>query len=158
MKYRTEKEGEHLRIYALKDIDRFGVKKGDKGGLIEKESNLSQDGDCWVFENARVYGDAWVYGGARVYGNARVSGDACVFGYDNLTSTPITCFGLGFPILCSYKDNFMRVGCKSHSLDEWKELLKDKELYEEEVEEGYTELREAVKFFLSRNYHDSHRL
>ena len=32
------------RIKALKD---FGdVKKGDLGGWIEKESNLSQDGNC----------------------------------------------------------------------------------------------------------------
>ena len=38
------------RIEALKD---FGnVKAGDKGGWIEKEENLSQDGD------AKVYGDA----------------------------------------------------------------------------------------------------
>lgn len=31
---------------------------------MEKEENLSQDGD------AEVYGNAWVYGNARVYGNA----------------------------------------------------------------------------------------
>ena len=56
------------------------VKKGDKGGYIEKESNLAQDEDCWVYNNARVYGNALVYGDARVYGNASVYGNALVCG------------------------------------------------------------------------------
>ena len=54
------------------------VRKGELGGWIEKESNLS--GDAWVYGNARVYGNAWVYGDACVYGNARVYGNACVYG------------------------------------------------------------------------------
>ncbi len=52
------------RIVALRD---FGdVKAGDKGGWIEKEENLSQDGNAWVFGNAQVCGDAWVRGDAHV--------------------------------------------------------------------------------------------
>jgi hypothetical protein len=35
-----------------------------KGGFIEKEDNLSQFGNAWVSENARVSGNAWVYGDA----------------------------------------------------------------------------------------------
>ena len=72
------------RIEALKD---FGVvEKGDKGGFIENESNLSQSGDCWVYgnakvsDNAMVCGNAKVYDNARVYGNALVCGNALVFG------------------------------------------------------------------------------
>ncbi len=62
------------RIEALKD---FGcVKKGDKGGWIQSEANLSQDGDCWVFGEARVGDNAQVYGNAEVYDNARVCGNA----------------------------------------------------------------------------------
>ena len=60
------------RIEYLKDFS--NVKKGEKGGWIEKEENLSQDG------NARVSGDAQVYGNAQVFGNARVYGDARVYG------------------------------------------------------------------------------
>lgn len=40
------------RIRALRDIPAFDVKAGDLGGYIEKEENLSHDG------NARVYGNA----------------------------------------------------------------------------------------------------
>ena len=64
------------RIEALKD---FGnVKKGDKGGFIEKENILSQDGDCWVYNNAKVWGNARVYGNAKICGDALVSDNAVV--------------------------------------------------------------------------------
>ncbi|MDV7396875.1 hypothetical protein RZS08_36090, partial [Arthrospira platensis SPKY1] len=66
------------RIKALKDFN--DVKKGDLGGWIEKESNLSQSGNCWVYDNALVYGDAQVFGNAWVYGDALVYGDAQVYG------------------------------------------------------------------------------
>ena len=66
------------RIEALKDFS--DVKKGDKGGFIEKEENLSQNGNAYVSGNARVSGNAYVYGDAYVYGNAHVYGDAHVSG------------------------------------------------------------------------------
>ena len=59
-------------------IDCKWGKKGDKGGWIEKESNIS--GNAWVYGNARGYGNARVYGNASVSGNAWVYGDARVFG------------------------------------------------------------------------------
>lgn len=73
-KYRlTEETREHNgrtlhRIQALRD---FGnVQKGDLGGWIEKEKNLSHDGNCWVSDNAKVYGFAKVSGSAEVCGDA----------------------------------------------------------------------------------------
>jgi carbonic anhydrase/acetyltransferase-like protein (isoleucine patch superfamily) len=56
------------------------VKKGDKGGWVESEYNLSQCGKAWVYGEAEVCGKAWVSGEARVYGKARVSGEAWVHG------------------------------------------------------------------------------
>lgn len=88
------------RIRAL--IDFYDVSAGDLGGYIEKEANLSQEGNAWVYDNARVFGDAkicsdakvrdnaWVYDDAIICGqaivrscvhdNAKVYGNACVFG------------------------------------------------------------------------------
>ena len=67
------------RIVALSD---FGdVKVGDRGGYIQKEANLSHEGDCWVyeescvFENASVSDNAKVFSIDMVYGNRRVYGD-----------------------------------------------------------------------------------
>ena len=66
------------RIKALMD---FGdVKKGELGGWVEKEFNLSQDKGCWVGGNAYVYGDARVCDNAQVCDNARVYSHAKVYG------------------------------------------------------------------------------
>lgn len=51
------------------------IKSGEIGGYIEKEANLSQDGNAWVCGDAEVYGNAWVCGNAKVYGDAWVSGN-----------------------------------------------------------------------------------
>ena len=74
-------------LYRIKSLKDFGnVKKGDKGGFVEKEENLSQSGDCWVYDNAKVYNNAKVfdyadiYGNAEIFGNAIVSGNARVYG------------------------------------------------------------------------------
>ena len=48
------------------------IKDGKLGGWIESEDNLSQKGNCWVGDNAKVYDDAQVSGNAQVYDNARV--------------------------------------------------------------------------------------
>ena len=66
------------RIEALKDFDI--VKKGDKGGYVESEENLSQEEDCWISDNAKVFDSAVVSGNAKVYGNAKVCGNTKVFG------------------------------------------------------------------------------
>ena len=65
------------RIEALRDF--ADVKKGDKGGYVENEKNLSHEGDCWVYNSAKVYDNARVYDNAKVYDDAVVRGSAKVF-------------------------------------------------------------------------------
>ena len=48
------------------------------GGWIESENNLSQEGDCFVYDNAMVYGDAEVCDNAIVFDNAKVYGRAII--------------------------------------------------------------------------------
>ena len=75
-----EVEGKALyRIEALKDF--CEIKKGDKGGFIESEDNLSHKGNAWVYDDACVYDNALVTDDALVYDNARVYNDARL--YDN---------------------------------------------------------------------------
>ena len=66
------------RIKALRDFR--NVKKGDVGGYIESETNLSHEGNCWIFDNAKVYDNAMVSGKAKVFDNASVYGNAEVYG------------------------------------------------------------------------------
>ena len=63
------------------------IKRGDIGGWIESESNLSHEGICLVrdeakvFGNAKVTGDAWIYSNAIVKDNVQIKNKANV--HDN---------------------------------------------------------------------------
>ena len=81
------KEIGNIKLFRVKALTSFGnVQAGELGGYIEKEDNLSQDGNAKVRGNARVDGNAWVRGNAlvsdnaQVYSNALVSGNAWVDG------------------------------------------------------------------------------
>jgi len=94
-KYRITKEKINYRGKILKRIvalKSFGnVKKGERGGWIQGEWNLSQGGDCWVGGEAKVYENANVLenavvtdnailsGRARILGNARIGGEAHIW-------------------------------------------------------------------------------
>ena len=107
------------RIRAVRD---FGVvKAGDLGGWLEKEKNLSHDGDAWVGNNAWVTGAARVIGDAWVGGNALVGGDADFsvisgFGIFSRTTTFFRC-----------QDGKIRTqsGCFYGDLDEFRAKVKE---------------------------------
>ena len=71
------------RLYQIKALKDFGkVKKGDLGGYIASEDNLSQTGNCWVFQdamvsdNAKVLENAEIRGNISMYDNSMVSGNS----------------------------------------------------------------------------------
>jgi len=66
------------QIRALRDFGK--VKAGDIGGWIEKEENLSHEGDCWVYDLAKVYDSAVVKDSAIVRDLAEANGSAVVSG------------------------------------------------------------------------------
>jgi len=70
-----------VTLFRIKAEKSFGdVSKGDLGGYIEKEENLAQNGNAWIYDEARVFGDARIFDKARVSGNARIYDDAQIFG------------------------------------------------------------------------------
>ena len=45
-----------VQLFRIKALISFsGIQKGEVGGYIASEKNLSQSGDAWVYGNARVY-------------------------------------------------------------------------------------------------------
>lgn len=70
------------RIRALKDFS--DVKKGDLGGYVESEENLSQEGNCWIYDasivglGAKVIDNAVVRGFSSVINGSEISDDAIV--------------------------------------------------------------------------------
>ena len=85
------------RIRAARDF--AGVKKGDFGGWIEKEENLSHECDAWASGNAKVCGNARVYGGSWGKPPCYINGTR----WSVNTSTPET----------------VRIGCQDHTWHEW---------------------------------------
>ena len=91
------------QIKALRDIvinDEQGnqvvvVPAGKFGGFIEKEENLSHEGNCFVFDTsivkdeARVSEDAFVYGRSIIAGNSRVYGNSLVYDVHTIDNAEI---------------------------------------------------------------------
>ena len=80
MKYElipSDREG-FYRVKALRDFN--DVKKGDIGGYVESEKNLSQLGDCWIYDNAVVRDNAKIYNNAVIRDYATVCHDARIWG------------------------------------------------------------------------------
>ena len=68
-------------LYQIKSLRDFGtVRAGELGGYIEKESNLSHEGNCWVGFDAVVYEDAIVKDDAQVFECVCVHGKSCIAG------------------------------------------------------------------------------
>ena len=102
------------RIKALKN---FGhIYKGYIGGYIESEKNLSQDGNCWIYDNSKVYGWAEAYGNIKVFGNAKVYEEARVYGNAIVCGNAVINKGniIGY-VSMPYKDIFQHQ-CKNRLL------------------------------------------
>ena len=66
------------RIQAIKD---FGdVKVGDKGGWVESERNLSQLGNCWIYDESVVYGGSHVGENAKILNYSEICDYAHIWG------------------------------------------------------------------------------
>lgn len=89
----TNKFGTTLfRVKSLKDFNVINnkgellleVKKGDLGGFVETENNLSQFDCSWISEKAMVYDNAIVRDNAYVYGAVNIYNKAIIAGYANV--------------------------------------------------------------------------
>ena len=92
MKYKLtniQKTINGITLHQIQALKNFGnVKKGDVGGWLETEDNLTHEGNAWVSDDAQVFGDAVVSGNAWVSGNAVVCGNAQVSGDETPTPNP----------------------------------------------------------------------
>lgn len=76
---------ENVKLHRIRALRNFrDVEIGDLGGWIEKEENLSHDGDSWVYDDAMVYNNAQVCDDACICEYARVYGNAGVFDYSKV--------------------------------------------------------------------------
>lgn len=86
-KYKTIFD-EKRKLYRIEALRNFGdVKKGQLGGFIAKEENLSHEGDCWVYKDALVFEDAHVSENAKIYDQVKVYDNACIYGEAQIHDT-----------------------------------------------------------------------
>ena len=135
-----------IKLFRIKALVEFGnVKAGELGGYVEKEENVSQDGNAWVYGNAKVSGNAEIYGNAWIYGNAKVSGNAKVYGgakisgnaeisgnawvYGNADYALIQGFGTEFRCTTFYRGKNKKImvncGCFHGDLEEFRKQVKE---------------------------------
>jgi len=88
-------------LYRIEAMKAFGdVKVGDKGGYIEYEGTLSQDGNSWIYDSVKAFDGARITGNAKIYGNcilrnclvkdnAIVKGNVSVHGYAEIDGNSI---------------------------------------------------------------------
>ena len=128
MLYEDKIEMDSHTLYKIRALKDFGnVKAGDIGGYIEKEANLSQEGICWIYDNAKVYGSAWVCDNARVCGNAMVCGSAKISkANDILCIAPIGSRN-NTTTFFKTKDNNIGVncGCFTGTIDDFLEAVNE---------------------------------
>ena len=121
-----------FRIKALIDIERYGVKACYLGGWVEKEDNLSQNGDAWVC------------------GNAQVSSDANVFG--NADYTTIKGFGTVYRTTTFFRcqDGAVRITCGSFygTIDEFREQIK--RTREGKVADEYLKIADLMEYHFKK--------
>lgn len=67
------------RIRALRDVGE-NVHKGDLGGYVQSEDNLSQQGNCWLYNDSIACDEAVVSESAQLRDRAVVKGSALVSG------------------------------------------------------------------------------
>ena len=165
------------KLFRIKALVAFGdVKEGELGGLVEKEENLDQSGDAWVYGNARasgnawvsgdarvcgddlVYGNAWVSGDALVYGNAQVSGDARVCGDAQVQNcrdySATSCFGSENRTTTFFRTKdggiSVRCGCFYGTLREFREKVKERH-GDSRLAKEYLMLADLMEFRLSKD-------
>ena len=122
-KYELTEQHPDTGLYCIKALRDFGnVAKGDIGGWIEGEKNLSHEGYAWVYGDAWVYGNARVSGNARVYGDAEVSGNARVYGDAWVSrakhTSNVWTMTLGKHTI-TVDGDYLNIGCESHTIKQW---------------------------------------
>ena len=153
------------KLFRIKALVSFGdVKEGELGGLVEKEENLDQSGNAWVYGNARISGDARVSGDAQVYGNARVSGDAQVSGNAWVSGdawvqncrdySATSCFGSENRTTTFFRTKdggiSVRCGCFYGTLNEFREKVKERH-GDSRLAKEYLMLADLMEFRLSKD-------
>lgn len=64
-----------VKVYRIQALKSFAdVKKGDLGGFVESEANLSQQNTCWIYDSSIVKDEVKVIDKVKVFSNSVLQG------------------------------------------------------------------------------------
>ena len=87
---KTYFEGREIyRIRALKDFR--NVRAGDVGGWVCSYNNLSQEGNCWIYGNAKCLDNATVSDNAKMYDSSMMLGNAKMYDNAVMSDSSVMC-------------------------------------------------------------------
>lgn len=85
-----------IKLYRIKALKSFSdVHEGDLGGFVQSESNLSQEGNCWLYgdakayENAKLLDNAWASYQAEIHENAVLKENVGIMSSVNIAGNSI---------------------------------------------------------------------
>lgn len=88
----TKKKVNGITLYRIEALQDFAdISKGDKGGYVQSEKNLSQEGRCWLYDDACAYGDAVVSENATLHDEACACGNSTIKGYCRVHDEAVIC-------------------------------------------------------------------
>ena len=142
------------RIRALKDFS--DVKRGELGGWVSSENNLSQEGNCWIYDeakcmdNARMYDDSCMYGYSEMYDSSRMYGYSKMYDSSEMHDSS-TMYGssimYGNSMMCGYSKMFDNT-----------EMFDDSAMYEYSVMYGYSIMFGNSEMYGDSEMHDHSRM
>lgn len=154
------------RIKALKDFE--NVKRGDLGGFVQGEWNLSQEGNAWVGGDAQVFDDALVKDNARVMHKAKVRGKSIISENARVDGVVEVCdrahitdhaeaYGhakiSGCAILCDHAMVNERAKIKDRAMVAgYSEVQKDAQIGGNVLVDGEACIRDSAKIFALNDY------
>lgn len=78
------------RVIYLQDLiiedNLLPIAKDSKGGYIEKEENLSQEGKCFLLGRSIIMGDSKVSGNTQIHGDVKIYGHTIIKGNSNISN------------------------------------------------------------------------
>lgn len=129
---------------------------------MQSEENLSQEGTCWIYDEAKVYDRSKVLDNAiitdlaNVFDDSIVRKNAIVLDYNHVYKKAVvehrvTCLsGLTYHVFI-YDATSMAIGCAFYSINKWKEFTEQeiRDMYGENAAYMYSQYRHLILELLS---------
>ena len=140
-----------IKLYRIKALKNFSnVKAGDLGGWVSSEYNLSQYGNCWIYDNAicmnnsKMYDNSKIYDDSKMYDNSKMYDDSMMFEDSEM-----------------YDDSVMRddsVMYDNSKMYDNSRMYNNSVMYDDSVMYGSSEMRDHSVMYDNSTMHDSSKM